>query len=113
VKVDLQPVEPLSQVVFVHEYLQLVFQDLVFTLYNIATCSTGSGDLRQGQPGFCDALVSLIDQTARAEVLADKLLLHFSSGTVVSVPVSGPDVRGPEAWQFGQLGGPTVVEQNA
>ena len=26
-EVDLQPVEPLSQVVFVHDYLQLVFQD--------------------------------------------------------------------------------------
>lgn len=50
-KVDLQPVKPLSQVVFVHDYLQLVFQDQAFTLYNIATCSTGSGDLRQGQLG--------------------------------------------------------------
>lgn len=112
-KVDLQPVEPLSQVVFVHDYFQLVFQDQAFTIYNIATCSTGSGDLRQGQLGFCDALVSLIDQTARVEALADTLLLHFSSGAVVSVPVSGPDTRGPEAWQFGQFGGPTVVGQNA
>lgn len=112
-KVDLQPVEPLSQVVFVHDYLQLVFQDHAFTLYNIATCSTSSGDFRQGQPGFCDALVSLIDQTARAEALPDTLLLHFSSGAVVSVPISGSGARGPEAWQFGQLGGPTVVEQNA
>ena len=41
-KVDLQPVEPLSQVVFVHDYLQLVFQDRAFTLYNVVTCSTGS-----------------------------------------------------------------------
>lgn len=112
-KVDLQPVEPLSQVVFVHDYLQLVFQDHAFTLYNIATCSTDSGDFRQGQPGFCDALVSLIGQAARAQTLPDKLLLRFSSGAVVSVPVSGLDARGPEAWQFGQLGGPTVVEQNA
>ncbi len=112
-KVDLQPVEPLSQVVFVHDYLQLVFQDRVFTLYNVATCSTGSGDFRQGEPGFCDCLVSLIDQTARAEALPDKLLLRFSNGAVVSVHVSRSGVRGPEAWQFGQLGGPTVVEQNA
>lgn len=112
-EVNLQPVEPLSQVVFVHDYLQLVFQDHAFTLYNLTTCSTGSSDFRQGQPGFCDALVSLIDQTARAEALPDKLLLHFSSGAVVSVPVFGSDARGPEAWQFGQLGGPTVVEQNA
>jgi hypothetical protein len=112
-KVDLPAVEPLSQVVFVHDYLQLVFQDRVFTLYNTATYSAGSGEFRQGQSGFCDALVSLIDQTAQAEALADKLLLRFSGGAVVSVPVSGPDARGPEAWQFSQLGGPLVVEQNA
>lgn len=112
-KVDLQAVEPLSQVVFVHDYLRLVFQNRAFTLYNIATYSIGSGDFRQGQPGFCDALVLLIGQTARTEVLSDKLLLNFSGGAVVSVPVSGPDARGSEAWQFDQIGGPTVVEQNA
>ena len=112
-KVDLQPIEPLSQVVFVHDYLQLVFQDCGFTLYNLATYSTVSGELRPGQPGFCDALVSLIDQTVRVEALADRLLLHFSGGALVSVPISGPDTRGPEAWLFSQLGGSTVVEQNA
>ena len=112
-QVDLQPKEPLSQVVFVHDYLQLVFQGRAFTLYNLATYSNGSIELRQGQPGFCDALVSLIGQNARADALADSLLLQFSNGSVVSVPVSGADARGPEAWQFGQVGGPYVVEQNA
>ena len=112
-KVDMQPVEPLSQVVFVHDYLHLVFQGQAFTLYNIVTYSTVSGDFRQGQPGFCDSLVSLIDQTARAEALPDKLLLRFSGGAVISVASSGSDARGPEAWQFSQLGDPTVVEQNA
>jgi len=112
-KVDLQPIEPLSQVVFVHDYLQLVFQDSTFTIYNTASCSADAGEFRQGQAGFCDAVVSLIDQSARVEALADKLLLRFSGGSVVSVPVSGSDSRGPEAWQFARLGGPTVVEQNA
>lgn len=112
-QVDLQATETLSQVVFVHDYLQLVFQDSAFTIYNLATYSADSTQVRQGQPGFCDALVSLINQNVRTEVLGDKLLLHFSSGAVVSVPVSGPDTRGPEAWQFGRLGGPYVVEQNA
>jgi hypothetical protein len=112
-KVDLQPIEPLSQVVFVHDYLHLVFQDRGFTLYNVVTYSAGADELHQGQPGFCDALVSLIGQIARAEAFADKLQLRFLGGAVVSVPVAGPDTCGPEAWQFSQLGGPTVVEQNA
>ena len=112
-KVDLQPEDPLSQVVFVHDYLQLVFQDCAFTIYNTASYSADSGELRQGQPGFCDAIVSLIDQTAQVVALTSSLLLHFSGGAVVSVHVSDSDSCGPEAWQFNRLGGPTVVEQNA
>jgi hypothetical protein len=110
---DLQPVDPLSKVVFVHDYLQLVFQDCAFTIYNLATYTKATTVLRQGEPGFCDALVSLINQTAHAEARAESLLLRFTSGVVVSVPISGPDTRGPEAWQFARLGGPHIVEQNA
>lgn len=112
-RVDLQPKQPLSQVVFVQDYLQLVFQDCCFTVYNLATYSSVSGELRQGEPGFCDALVSLIDKTARVDALAGNLLLHFSDGALVSVPVSGADARGAEAWQFSQVGYATVVEKNA
>lgn len=110
---DLQPADPLSQVVFVHDYLQLVFQNCAFTIYNLTTYSKATTVFRQGDPGFCDALVSLIDQTARVEAQDESLLLHFAGGAVVSVPTSGPDTQGPEAWQFGRLGGPYVVEQNA
>ena len=111
--VDLQPKQPLSQVVFVHDYLQLVFQDCVYTLYNRATYAGQAGVIRQGEPGFCDSLVALIDQTVHADALPNGLFLHFAGGAIVSVPTSGPDTRGPEAWQFGQLGGPYAVEQNA
>ena len=110
---DLQPKDTLSQVVFVHDHLQLVFQDCSFTLYNVATYTQGSLTLRQGQAGFCDALVELIDQPARIELRSGKLVLQFLGGASISVPNSGQDVRGPEAWQFGRLGGPQVVEQNA
>lgn len=109
-EIDLQPCMPLSQVVFVHDYLQLIFQERSFTLYNLTTYSLGSGEHRQGHPGFCDALVSLIGQTARAEELGDRLLLHFSGGAVLSVSGAGLDARGPEAWRFGNL---PVVKKNA
>ena len=110
---DLQPTDPLSQVVFIHDYLQLVFQDCAYTLYNTANYSLGAVAYRQGEPGFCDALVSLIDQTAQADARSNGLYLQFAKGAIVSVPLSGPDANGPEAWQFGQLGGPYAVEQNA
>jgi hypothetical protein len=110
---SLQPEDPLSQVVFVHDYVQLVFQDCAFTLHNLATLTVGGVVLTQGEAGFCDALVSLIEQPARVEASSGSLSLHFSGGAVVSVATSGAMVRGPEAWQFCRLGGPAVVEQNA
>ena len=112
-KPDLQPEDALSQVVFVHDYLQLVFQGCGFSLYNVVTYCQGATTIRQGRPGFSDALVSLIDQTASVETQPGALLLRFSGGAILSFPTAGPDVRGPEAWQFNRLGGPTVVEKNA
>ncbi len=110
---DLQPKDPLSQVVFVHDYVQLVFHDSGYTLYNRATYRNGSLVVQQGEPGFCDALVGLINYPASVECSSTQLELRFVTGASISVPNSGPDARGPEAWMFSQLGGPTVVEQNA
>lgn len=110
---DLQLEDPLSQIVFIHDYLQLVFQDCAFTIYNRATFVREGVAVRQGEAGFCDLLVSLIDQNAQAEARADHLLLKFTNGAEVVVPTAGPDAHGAEAWQFGRLGGPCVVEQNA
>ena len=109
----LQPNYPLSQVVFVHDYLQLIFQDCVFSLYNLATYTASDITLTQGDAGFCDALVSLIEQTVRVEVLPGKLSLYFDNGAVVSIPSTDEAIRGTEAWQFSRLGGSVVVDQNA
>lgn len=111
--VSLQPEDSLSQVVFVHDYLQLVFQECSFTIYNQATYTQGAIAIRQGGAGFCDALVSLIQQKVQVDFAGNTLSLRFNSGAVVSVESSGAASRGPEAWQFGWFGGPLVVEQNA
>jgi hypothetical protein len=111
--VSLQPEDPLSQVVFVHDYLQLVFQECAFTIYSKAMYTLGVIAIRQGELGFCDALVSLIEQTTQVDFAGNTLSLRFTSGAVVSVESSGAASRGPEAWQFGWFGGPLVVEQNA
>jgi hypothetical protein len=110
---SLQPEDPLSQIVFIHDYLQLVFQDCALTIYNRASYTYGGVELLQGQPGFCDALVALIEQSARAEFVSGQLSLHLANGAVVCVSNSGIGARRPEAWQFGRLGGPQLVEQNA
>jgi hypothetical protein len=109
---NLTPQSPLSQVVFVHDYLQLVFQGERLSIYN--PCSlTGPGlNLQTGDPGFCDALVSLIGQTASACADSSELLsLSFSGGVVLAVL---PDQLGlVEAFTFHSEDSRAIVERNA
>ena len=109
---NLLPADSLSQVVFVHNYFQLVFQDSGFSIYNAATLNLNGVSLLQGQPGFCDRLVGLISQTLlAADALGDSsLVLTFQDGSTLSVGSAGP---GPEAWQYNSLGCSSVVAQNA
>lgn len=107
---DFQLVDPLSQVVFVHDYVQFVFQDRAFTLFNNVTYQIGAVALAQGEPGFCDALVGLIGNAATVEAACGSLTLDFGAGHRLAVSSSG---AGPEAWMFTVVGVPTVVEQNA
>lgn len=104
----------MSQVIFIHDYFQLVFQDDIFTVYNVAEIQTGEISISQGSAGFCDALVALIGQ--RLESVSgpqtEPLVLQFENGSRFVVPVSGPAARGPEAWQFGTYNGPVVVQEN-
>ena len=110
---DLQPTDPLSQVVFIHNYLQLVFQDCGFTLYNSVSYELGGSAIEQGDPGFADAVVSLIDQTALVSLgVGSMLTIQFDGGARVRVLASGPGIRGPEAWQLNRIGEPGVIAQN-
>ncbi|MEC5398114.1 hypothetical protein [Uliginosibacterium sp. H1] len=111
---DLCPVEPLSQVVFVHDYIQLVFQAQGFSIFNLAQVTHRGLTLTQGNPGFCDALVSLIGcsvlQAHHCE--SYKLTLEFKNGESFFVPAAPAYVRGPEAFQYDGSNEYLVVEQN-
>src|SRR6201999_4008006 len=57
----LSPTEPLTQVVFVHDYVQLGFEAEILSVYNPMRFRGVQGEeLTQGQIGFADALVGLI-----------------------------------------------------
>lgn len=106
---DLFPTEPLSQVVFVHDYIQLVFQDACFSIYNTVELRQGETVTLQGCPGFCDGLVNLIGQSLISASVEPPLSLEFQSGLVLVVQQPGD---GPEAWQYSSSTGSIVVEQN-
>ena len=111
---ELLPAHPLSQVVFVHDYLQLVFQNEIFTIYNTAEISVADHNHVQGQLGFADALISLIENRATSVISGTEysLQIEFQNGAAVNVLRMAANAAGPEAWQFGSLGGPVVVEVN-
>jgi len=112
---NLKPVEPLSQVVFIHDYLQLIFQDEGFNIYNLAQIELQGKKLTQGQSGFCDAVVSLIGQRVIAASHSDTyaLRLSFEEGAQFIVRSDDAAISGPEAFEFNGKNQPPVVEQNA
>ncbi len=107
---DFLPAEPLSQVVFIHDYIQLVFQEACFTIYNSVELWLGETPVLQGRPGFCDTLVSLIGLSIISVSVRPVLSLTFQSGVTLVVTEA---CNGPEAWQYNSPGYPIVVEQNA
>jgi hypothetical protein len=109
---DFLPKEPLSQVVFVHDYIQLVFHDSGFSIHNDSELLIDGVRYIRHKPGYCDALVSLIGQHVQLTAASDdvSLKLIFDSGAEFLVLDTG---TGPEAWEYSSKDGPIVVESNA
>jgi len=104
--------EPLSQVVFVEDYFQLVFQEQRLSVFSRATVSKAGAATQQGEPGFCDALVQLIGQQADLTSSEEPfvLTLAFESGTKVQVYADG---NGPEAFSVHDEYGRFIVGRGA
>ena len=96
--------EALSQVWFVHDYIQLQFQDKTVTVLNVPTLTIPDGrSIHRSDIGFCDALVALIDQPL-VSVSEDEevaITLRFGDGTCLAIPLHGKDAKGPEAMEVG------------
>jgi len=114
-KPNIVPHEPLSQVVFIHDYLQLVFQAESFSVYNASKFVHNGTELIQAAPDFCDAMVSLIGKRVIAASSATEypLSLSFDNGARFLVLSGALGARGPEAFQFIGYNNLIVVEQNA
>jgi hypothetical protein len=80
--------DELAGVWFVMDYLQLQLQGGMATFYAWPTVRSGGDDLGFGQPGYRDALCSLIGQrVVDADVYLDEgVVLSFSQGELVVAP---------------------------
>ena len=107
--------EPMSQVVFVHDYIQLVFQGTYFNLYNAVTIHRDNRTLRRNDLGFCDELCHLIGQRVvdTSTEAGQFTSVAFGNGTRVSVSLRAEDGNGPEAFELGNNKGTFCVEQNS
>ena len=103
------PKEPVSQVVFVEDYLQLVVQEERFSFFDVVEAASDRRVLPRGQPGFCDALVDLIGERAASVAVDDarELTVVFGSGPALRARQGSG--AGPEAWQFNGPDGQIIV----
>ena len=97
---ELEGCEPLSQVWFVHDYIQLQFQDRTVSVINEPQLKLPSGGvLYRNSAGFCDALVGQIGQSVKDATLREKevFTLTFENGAMLIVPLTPEAANGPEA----------------
>ena len=111
---NLVPTEALTQVVFVHDYIQLVFQPEGFSLYNRVRLTANDREISQGSYGFADEMTRLIGQRVSAAGSSNrsKLEIQFEGGSVVRLLSGQENENGPEAFQYNNGSGSIVVEQN-
>jgi hypothetical protein len=102
--------EPLSSVVFVHDYVQLVFQDLILSVFAPLSVTVEETSILHGERGFADELVALIGASVVSTEFGDNLFnLAFDQGAVVSFDASDGSV--PEAFTLPPTGSPRGPER--
>jgi hypothetical protein len=90
----------LSSVEFVMDYVQLKFQGPRLSAIVMPTLQRNGTELREGAPGYRDAVVDLIGQQVVAAAAEDGLAIQlvFSGGTIVQISLRPDDyLHGPEA----------------
>lgn len=93
---------PLTSVAFVMDYVQLLFDYLVFTAYTLLQVLTPEQTLSPSQAGYADALRALIGHAPISVDIrfGDRLAIIFDNHTSISVSLNDVDYTGPEAVMF-------------
>lgn len=114
-KSALEGSHPLSEVGFVHDYVQLHFQDLVLNLYSQLVVRAEGHALNQGDERFAGKLIKFLGQrVASVEYNAgSSLSISFSGGSSLVASLRAQDVKGVELFQLSGPGVPMIVERVA
>ena len=113
----LKDCEPLSQVVFIHDYIQLILQDCTINVYNKSEITPkDSPTIKHGDTGYADALEMLINSTITNVQIKTgvSFSLLFSNGSEFNILLDPESSQGPEAFMVsGKPLEGDVIEQNA
>ena len=96
--------EMLSQVWFVHDYVQLQFHcGHTINVYNPFTVTSNDVQYKQGQFGYADSLVAMINSRIIGVSYQQHghLSLIFSCGSAFKINLSKGLVNFPEAFELG------------
>ena len=106
----------MSQVVFIHDYIQLIFQDCIINVYNDSEIiPKNKPAIIKGSTGYADSIVQLIDKKITEVTYSEgeKLSLLFSNGNRFNILLGSSAAHGPEAFEIsGYPIEDTIVEQN-
>ena len=102
----------LSEVRFVHDYVQFIFEPHTLSLYAPLHVLAEGRALARGDVGYYDSICSLIGETltdvTRHE--REQLEFTFSNGTKVVLSLRTEDAAGPEIAELSTPGGEIMVE---
>lgn len=102
----------LSEVRFVHDYVQLIFEPYTLSLYAPLKVLVGARTLKPTDAGYHNGICLLIGQTLTSVFRAKTVQLEFtfSGGTKLLVSLRQEDANGPEVAELSRPGGPIMVE---
>lgn len=110
--VPLSKANALSEVRFVHDYVQFVFEPHTLSLYAPLRVFAEGHSLVRGDIGYFDSICCLVGQSlvgvTRKE--RERLEFAFSNRTTVALSLRGEDAVGPEAAALSTPGGEIMVE---
>ena len=104
--------DALSEVRFVHDYVQFIFGAHTLSLYAPLQVRSEGRPLARHDVGFRDSICSLIGRTLIAVTRHEheQLEFSFSNGTKVAVSLRSEDAVGPEVAELSTSGGEIMVE---
>lgn len=102
----------LSEVRFVHDYVQFIFEPHTLSLYAPLHVLTDGHALARGNVGYYDSICSLIGQNLTDVTRHERKRLEFafSNGTKVILSLRSEDAAGPEIAELSTPSGEIMVE---